>query len=66
MDRLFTVCYLPSCLLLLGLTMRYSNIITTRIRILAGFIGFTVLLVLVPLVSRVLHRPCSCLAAVRG
>jgi hypothetical protein len=57
MDRLFTVCYLPSCLLLLALTMRYSNVVTARARILAGFIGFTVLLVLVPLVSLLNRQP---------
>lgn len=50
MDRLFTVCYLPVCLLLLGVAIKFNNI-PGRPRILVSFAAFTLIMMGLPLVS---------------
>ncbi len=50
MDRLFTVCYLPVCLLLLGVAIKFNNI-PGRPRILLSFAAFTLIMLGLPLVS---------------
>jgi equilibrative nucleoside transporter 1/2/3 len=50
-DRLFTVAYLPPCLISLVLFTVYSPPSSLHARILAGYIGFTIILLAVPLVS---------------
>jgi hypothetical protein len=49
MDRLFTVCYLPVCLLLLGVAIKFNNI-PGRPRILVSFAAFTLIMLGLPLV----------------
>ena len=51
MDRLFTICYLPTCLVTLGLTMNRNSHAARRMRILSSFFAFFVIMLLVPLVS---------------
>lgn len=50
MDRLFTICYLPVCLLLLGVVIKF-NTMPARPRILTSFALFTLLMLGLPLVS---------------
>lgn len=50
MDRLFTVCYLPVCLLLLGGAIKFNQI-PGRPRILFSFAAFTLIMLGMPLVS---------------
>ena len=51
MDRLFTRCYLPMCLLLLVLMLHYgSDVADPHTRITAGFAGFIVVTVTLPVV----------------
>ncbi|KAF8069407.1 ETN8 [Scenedesmus sp. PABB004] len=52
-DRLFTVTYLPICLALLGVMIRWSGL-PLRPRILTAFAGFTAVMLVVPLVDGVL------------
>lgn len=47
--RLFTVAYLPVCLLLLGVVIKW-NTIPSRPRILTSFAAFTVIMLALPLV----------------
>jgi hypothetical protein len=51
-DRLFTVCYLPPCLVLLGATIRF-NTLPARPRILAAYALFTAIMLVLPLVGAV-------------
>ena len=44
-----TVCYLPVCLVVLILTMKMSA--WTRLRLLTAYAGFTITIMLVPIVS---------------
>ena len=51
MDRLFTVCYLPTCLALLLLMLHLgTRWAPLQARITLGFIGFVSVTVLIPLV----------------
>lgn len=50
MDRLFTVAYLPVCLLMLGLLIKY-NTLPGRPRILTSFAGFVLIMLAIPCVS---------------
>lgn len=50
MDRLFTVAYLPVCLLLLGVAIKF-NTMPARPRILTSFASFTLIMLALPLVS---------------
>jgi equilibrative nucleoside transporter 1/2/3 len=50
MDRLFTVAYLPVCLLMLGLLIKFNNM-PGRPRILFSFAGFVLIMLAIPLVS---------------
>ena len=51
MDRLFTLCYLPMCLLLLILMLHYGpGVADPHTRITAGFAGFIVVTVTLPVV----------------
>lgn len=52
MDRLFTICYAPVCLLWLVVMMRHPGLLPARLRILFTFAGFTVVMLMVPLVRR--------------
>lgn len=52
MGRLFTVCYLPNTLIWLGVMVRWPRLATNQTRILTGFIGFSAILLAVPLVSK--------------
>jgi hypothetical protein len=61
MDRLFTVAYLPVCLLLLGLAIKFNSI-PGRPRILTSFAAFTLIMLALPLVG-VLPR-CNCYQSV--
>jgi hypothetical protein len=56
-DRTFTVCYLPTCLLLIGVFIRFPKLLSHRARILTGFGGFFTLMLAVPMVR--LIRPCA-------
>jgi len=47
-DRLLTICYLPVCLIFLLLTMKLSS--WTRLRILASYAGFSLSIMLIPVV----------------
>lgn len=49
MDRLFTICYLPVCLLLLGVVIKFNNL-PARPRILTSFALFTAIMLTLPLV----------------
>jgi equilibrative nucleoside transporter 1/2/3 len=49
MDRLFTIAYLPVCLLLLGVAIRFNSI-PGRPRILTSFAAFTLIMLALPLV----------------
>ncbi|GBF98604.1 hypothetical protein Rsub_10793 [Raphidocelis subcapitata] len=51
-DRTFTVCYLPVCLLLIGAFIRFPRAAGEGARVLAGFAGFFVAMLAVPLVRR--------------
>lgn len=53
-DRTFTVCYLPTCLLFIGLFIRFPRLIGQRLRILAGFAGFFILMLAVPMLDIVM------------
>jgi hypothetical protein len=51
MDRLFSICYLTMCLVLLVLMMHYGpGVVELHTRITVGYAGFVVLTVLVPMV----------------
>lgn len=50
MDRLFTICYLPVCLLLLGVVIKF-NTMPARPRILTSFAAFTLIMLGLPLVG---------------
>ena len=53
MDRLFTICYLPMCLILLVLMMHAGpDVADPHTRITVGYIGFVVISLVVPVVSR--------------
>jgi hypothetical protein len=49
-DRTFTVCYLPVCLLLIGAFIRFPRAPGEGARVLAGFAGFFLAMLAVPLV----------------
>jgi equilibrative nucleoside transporter 1/2/3 len=49
MDRLFTVAYLPVCLLMLGLLIKFNSM-PGRPRILFSFAGFVLIMLAIPLV----------------
>lgn len=51
-DRMITISYLPPCLLLLGVVIKY-NALSVRPRILASFAAFTVIMFGLPLVRAV-------------
>ncbi|KIZ05098.1 nucleoside transporter, putative [Monoraphidium neglectum] len=50
-DRTFTVCYLPTCLLLIGVFIRFPKLLSHRARILTGFGGFFTLMLAVPMID---------------
>ena len=50
-DRLFTVCYLPVNLAVLLLVVRHHTRVRPLLRIVGGFVGFTLAVSAVPLVS---------------
>jgi hypothetical protein len=50
MDRLFTICYLPVCLLLLGVVIKFNSM-PARPRILTSFASFTLIMLGLPLVG---------------
>ncbi|KAF6258945.1 nucleoside transporter-domain-containing protein [Scenedesmus sp. NREL 46B-D3] len=50
MDRLFTVAYLPVCLLMLGLLIKFNSL-PGRPRILFSFAGFVLIMLAVPLID---------------
>lgn len=53
MDRLFTVSYLPACLLVLVLLLRFKlpgKLNTPHFRIISSFIGFAVIMFIIPVV----------------
>ena len=51
MDRLFTICYLPMCLLLLVVMMHYGpGVADPHTRITAGYVGFIAVTILMPVV----------------
>ena len=50
MDRTFTMCYLPTCLLFIGVFIRAPWLASHRLRILTGFAGFFACMLAVPLV----------------
>lgn len=49
-DRTFTICYLPTCLLFIGVFIRFPKLLSRRLRILTGFGGFFCLMLAVPMV----------------
>eukprot|EP00877_Chromochloris_zofingiensis_P005576 jgi/Chrzof1/15019/Cz09g24060.t1 len=51
MDRLFTVCYMPVCLALVGAQIKWRGIVSHRVRILTSFAGFSTVMLLVPVVD---------------
>ncbi|WIA30418.1 hypothetical protein OEZ86_000502 [Tetradesmus obliquus] len=53
MDRLFTVAYLPVCLLMLGLLIKFNSM-PGRPRILFSFAGFVLIMLAIPLIDLVL------------
>lgn len=61
MDRLFTVCYLPICLLFIAGLIQFPHIASTRARILTSFSSFTLIMLLVPVVSDDVACSLSCL-----
>ncbi len=51
MDRLFTLCYMPMCLLLLALLLHFGpGVAEVHTRITAGYAGFVAVTLMVPLV----------------
>jgi equilibrative nucleoside transporter 1/2/3 len=58
MDRLFTVAYLPVCLLMLGLLIKFNNM-PGRPRILFSFAGFVLIMLAIPLVNEVSLLACN-------
>eukprot|EP00775_Hariotina_reticulata_P011647 gene11647-11792_t len=56
MDRLFTIAYLPVCLLLLAVMIKYNNL-PVRCRILTSFASFTLIMAIIPLVDTALVGP---------
>jgi hypothetical protein len=56
MDRLFTICYLPVCLLLLGVVIKFNSM-PARPRILTSFAAFTLIMLGLPLVRE--WKKCS-------
>lgn len=58
MDRLFTIAYLPVCLLLLGVTIKFNSI-PGRPRILTSFAAFTLIMLTLPLVSDLTPAPAA-------
>ena len=54
-DRTFTICYLPTCLLLIGVFIRFPRLLSHRARILTGFGGFFALMLAVPMVRAHAH-----------
>ena len=51
MDRLFTLCYLPMCLALLVIMMRFGpGVADPHTRITVGYIGFILISLVVPVV----------------
>ncbi|KAI8465416.1 MAG: hypothetical protein J3K34DRAFT_473490 [Monoraphidium minutum] len=55
-DRTFTICYLPACLLLIGAFIRWPRLLGHRARILAGFGGFFALMLAVPMIDLIFVR----------
>lgn len=53
MDRLFTVAYLPVCLLMLGLLIKFNSM-PGRPRILFSFAGFVLIMLAIPLIDLLL------------
>lgn len=56
-DRLFTICYLPINLLVLLAIVRHHSHVRPVLRIVGGFVGFTVAVSAVPLVRRAPRCP---------
>lgn len=54
MDRAFTLAYLPTCLLLLLIMLRWDNAYA-RARLVAAYTGFAVLMLAVPMVRAALR-----------
>lgn len=54
-DRLLTVCYLPTCLALLLLTMKLSA--WTRLRLLATYAGYALAVVIIPITDLAIIPP---------
>ena len=56
MGRLFTVCYLPLCAMMIALIVHYGPaVLDARKRVNFAFAGFTLVLLLVPVVGELLH-----------
>ncbi|EFJ45212.1 hypothetical protein VOLCADRAFT_94371 [Volvox carteri f. nagariensis] len=53
-DRLFTVSYLPVCLLMLVVGVRYPDLLPAAVRIRLGYAGFTLAMAAVPLLDALL------------
>ena len=52
MGRLFTICYLPMCAIMLALIVHYGpTVMDARRRVNFAFAGFTLIMLLVPLVG---------------
>jgi len=53
MDRLFTVTYLPACLAVLVLMLRFKMppFLTPYFRVTYSFLGFAIIMLAIPLVS---------------
>lgn len=56
MDRLFTICYLPTCLLVLGLVMNKTDHASKKLRIISAFVSFFVIMLVIPLVDVIFVR----------
>ncbi|GLC33587.1 hypothetical protein PLESTM_000088800 [Pleodorina starrii] len=56
-DRLFTVSYLPTCLVFLAVAIRFPDLLSSAVRVRLGYLGFTAAMAAVPLLDALLMAP---------
>eukprot|EP00803_Ostreobium_quekettii_P008143 evm.model.scf_818.8 EVM.evm.TU.scf_818.8 scf_818:48538-54200(+) len=59
MDRKITVCYMPAMLITMLVVIRFHTMLSSRLRMIVGFAGFTVLLMAVPVVDALFVKESS-------